>query len=150
MKSARQALILDLIKQQEIETQDDLANALREHGVNATQATISRDIKELRLIKVQSRQGKYMYATAHPMQASLSDRLVRIFSEAVTSIEGAENIVVIKTLSGSASGAAEAVDNLPWSEIIGTLAGDNTILVVLESKHCMQSVLERFRALANR
>lgn len=147
MKSVRQALMLEVIENKEIETQEELAEQLKLHGINVTQATVSRDIKELRLVKVLSDNGGYKYATAERAEKGLSDRFIRIFSESVLSIVGAENLIVIKTLSASANAAAEAVDSLKWPEIVGTLAGDNTILVILHSHEQTDDVISRFNSL---
>ena len=130
MKNARQTAILSIIESQDIETQEELAAALKVMGISSTQATISRDIKELRLLKVLSTNGGYKYATAEKAEHGLSDRFVRIFVDSVLSISYANNIIVIKTLSGSANAAAEAIDSMRWPEILGTMAGDNTILVI--------------------
>ena len=111
MKTVRQVAILDIIEKQEIETQEELASALNARGIRVTQATVSRDIKELRLLKVLLPQGGYKYAVADKADHGLADRFVRIFRDSVLSIQYASNIVVIKTLSGSAN-AAEA-----WAKV---------------------------------
>ena len=147
MKNARQTAILSIIEQNDIETQDELAGKLKEMGIVVTQATVSRDIKELRLLKVLSANGGYKYATADRAEKGLNERMIRIFTESVLSITAAENIIVIKTLSGSGSAAAETVDSLHWPEIIGTLAGDNTIFVVVQSKEKVPGVINRFQAM---
>ena len=145
MKSARHAMILEIINSKDIETQEELAEELKRHGVRVTQATVSRDIKELRLFKVLSEKGGYKYAAVERGEQGLSERFVRIFSESVLSMVGAGNLVVIKTLSASANAAAEAIDSLNWPEILGTLAGDNTILVVVNGDDHVESVLARFK-----
>ncbi|MDL2206169.1 arginine repressor [Eubacteriales bacterium OttesenSCG-928-N13] len=147
MKSVRHAMILEIIESQNIETQEDLAEQLKRHGVRVTQATVSRDIKELRLLKVLSENGGYKYATAERAEQGLSDRFIRIFSESVLSMTSANNLIVIRTLSASANAAAEAIDSLKWSEVLGTLAGDNTILVIVQSDDEVEGVLNRFKAL---
>ena len=126
MKSVRHAMILDIIESADIETQEELADELSKRGIVVTQATVSRDIKELRLLKVLADNGGYKYATVDKAEKGLSERFIRIFSESTLSKQSAENIIVIKTLSGSANAAAEAVDSLRWPEIVGSLAGDNT------------------------
>lgn len=147
MKSMRHAMILEIIESKDIETQSELAEELKRHGVNVTQATVSRDIKDLKLIKALSEKGGYKYATAERVEKDISDRLIRIFSESVLSINAAENIVVIKTLTGSANAAAEAIDSLHWPEIVGTLAGDNTIFVVVQSKEAVSNVVARYQSM---
>ena len=145
MKNARQTAILSLIEQYDIETQEDLAARLKDMGIVVTQATVSRDIKELRLLKVLSPTGGYKYATSDRADHGISDRLVRIFMDSVLSIAHAGHIVVVKTLSGSANAAAEAIDSMHWQEILGTMAGDNTILVVVRSQDEVEAVVEKFQ-----
>lgn len=150
MKSARQIAILELIADRVIETQEELADALRKHGFQVTQATVSRDIKELRLVKVLSADGTYRYATSEKNESSLNERLVRMFSETVVSIVSAYNQIIIKTLSASADIAAETIDNLQWPEILGTIAGENTILMIVRSVEEVPAVVERLNALIRR
>ncbi len=145
MKAKRHALILELIEKKPIETQEDLANALREQNVDVTQATVSRDIKELRLLKVLADNGQYKYATSDTAERGLTDRFIRIFSEAVLSITTAGNLIIFKTLSGTANAAAEAVDGLKWPEIAGSLAGDNTIFVAVREAGDVENIVSRFR-----
>ena len=147
MKAMRHAMILQLIDAMEIDTQEMLADQLMARGIKVTQATISRDIKELRLIKVLSDHGTYKYATAERADKNISDRLIRIFAESVVSMIEAENLIVIKTLPASANVAAEANDGLNWSEIAGTLAGENSIFVALKSREMVPTVLARFRTM---
>ena len=147
MKTVRQVAILDIIEKQDIETQEDLAEALRKRGINVTQATVSRDIKELRLLKVLSAGGVYKYATADKAEHGLSDRLIRMLTYSVLSITSANNLIVVKTLSGSANVAAEALDSLHWSEVLGTLAGDNTILMIIRSNEEVPVIITRIQEL---
>ena len=147
MKSVRHAMILQLIDTMDIETQEELAEELKRHGVSVTQATVSRDIKELRLLKVLSENGGYKYASVERSDRGVNDRLIRMFAESMISQASADNLIIIKTLSGTAGTAAEAIDSLKWPEIVGTLAGDNTIFVALQSKDVVESVMERFRDL---
>lgn len=144
MKNARQTAILSIIEQNNIETQEELASKLRQMDIVVTQATVSRDIKELRLLKVLSPDGTYKYATADKAEHGVSERFVRMFIDSVLTITHAENIVVIRTLSGSANAAGEAIDNMHWPEILGTLCGDNTILVVVRSVAEAPLVVEKF------
>ena len=147
MKNARQAAILAIIEHDDIETQEELALALRARGFAVTQATVSRDIKELKLLKVSTSRGTYKYATSGRAETSMNDRFVRIFSHAVISIEFAQNIVVIKTLPGSANAAAEAIDNSHFPEVLGTMAGDNTILAVVHDEQEAQEVCSKLHAM---
>ena len=145
MKNARQAAILSIIEQYDIETQEELAGKLKAMGIVVTQATVSRDIKELRLLKVLSGSGGYKYATADKAEHGLSERFVRMFKDSVLSISYAGNIVVIKTLAGSANVAAEAIDSMHLSEILGTMAGDNTILAIVQNEADAETTVNRFR-----
>lgn len=143
MKSSRQIAILEIIREQEVETQEELAEMLRVRGFRVTQATVSRDIKELRLLKALSKGGKYKYATADKAESALNDRLIRMFSESVLGISHAYNQIVINTLAGSANMAAEALDSLRWPEVMGTLAGDNTILLLAYTVESIPVLLDR-------
>jgi len=144
VKNARQTAILSIIEQYDVETQEELASRLRDMGIVVTQATVSRDIKELRLLKVLSGKGGYKYATADKAEHGLSDRFVRMFVDSVLSITFAGNIIVIKTLSGSANVAAEAIDSMRWPEILGTMAGDNTILAIVHDEAEAAKIVDRF------
>jgi transcriptional regulator of arginine metabolism len=145
MKNARQAAILSIIEQNDVETQEDLAKKLKDMGIVVTQATVSRDIKELRLLKVLSASGGYKYATADKAEHGLSERFVRMFKDSVLSISYANNIIVIKTLAGSANVAAEAIDSMRLPEILGTMAGDNTVLVVARNEEEAAKTVDGFR-----
>lgn len=142
MRYARQNKILELIKYQEVDTQEKLASLLRAAGYKVTQATVSRDIKELQLIKSISDRGKSCYVLPTKAEPPVSDRFKKILRETIQSIDSAENLIVIKTLSGCASAAAEAIDTSNYPEIIGTLAGDNTILVIVDSKEHVPGLLD--------
>ena len=145
MKTVRQVAILDIIEKQNIETQEDLAEALRLRGLRVTQATVSRDIKELRLLKVLTPTGAYKYATADKAENGLSERFIRMLAESLLSVAASNNLIVVKTLSGSANVAAEALDSLHWPEILGTLAGDNTILLIIRSEADVPAVQARLQ-----
>ena len=145
MKNIRQTAILSIIEQNDIETQEELASRLRQMGIDVTQATVSRDIKELRLLKVLSASGGYKYATADKAEHGLSDRFVRMFKDSVLSINYANNIIVIKTLSGSANVAAEAIDSMRLPQILGTMAGDNTILVIVPNEEEAAQTVNAFQ-----
>ena len=144
MKSVRHAVIKEIIESQEIETQEELAAALRARNIDVTQATVSRDIKELRLLKVLSDNGGYKYATADKAEHGLADRFIRIFNESVLSITPAGNLIVVRTLSGSGSAADEAVDSLKWPEIVGTISGDNTLLVIAQNEQDVATLMRKF------
>src|SRR5690625_4735649 len=134
MKIERHSKILDIIENNEVETQEELADLLKKAGINVTQATVSRDIKEMKLIKVMSEGGKYKHAPFKGVDSNLSDRIVKVFKESVVSIDYAGNIIVIKTLSGTAMAASVAVDALDWKEIVGCIAGDDTIFVLIKGE----------------
>ncbi|MBQ3404953.1 MAG: arginine repressor [Oscillospiraceae bacterium] len=125
MKGSRQKLILELIAENDIETQNQLIEALAKSGMKCTQATISRDIREMRLVKELSPKGVYRYAAATSESADHSERLRTIFRESVTSCAHAQNIVVIKTLPGLASAACSAIDRMEIRDLVGTIAGDD-------------------------
>lgn len=133
MKATRQKAILEIIRQQNINTQEELASALQKRNFNVTQATVSRDIKELRLLKTLSSEGVYRYTMVENVEHTLDERFRRIFSESVLSVSSAYNQIVLRTLSGSANVAAEMIDSLGWSEIIGTIAGDNAVLLIVRA-----------------
>lgn len=149
MKYLRHAKILEIIMQRDIETQEELTRALKQVGMNVTQATVSRDIKELRLIKQMSRSGRYKYASMASQEAMLTDRLVRIFKESIVSLDHAGNMVVLRTLTGAANAAAAAIDAANFPEVVGTIAGDDTIFVMVRDPEQAEDVKERFRKLTD-
>jgi transcriptional regulator of arginine metabolism len=144
-KYTRQTKILDLISKKEIETQEELAEGLRAMGIDVTQATISRDIKELRLVKIMSNSGKYKYATIGQSQEGITDRLNKIFENSVVSIDNAMNTIVLKTIPGAAQICASAIDFMGLEEIVGTLAGDDTVFVVIRTLEDVEHVLVEFK-----
>lgn len=146
MKNDRQKAILEIISAQNIETQEDLGALLQQRGYKVTQATISRDIKELHLIKVQAERGVYKYAVNEASNVLNTERMVRIFREVVLNIKGSGNIVIVETLSGSGPAAGEAIDNFGIQEVIGSLAGDNTVFIVVE-EHMREAVIQKLKAL---
>ena len=147
MKVKRQALIREIVESQSIQTQEELAEALRQHGMVVTQATVSRDIKELHLLKVLAEDGGYRYATMDKGEQGPNERLIHMLADSVLDIQSANNLIVIHTLAGSAHVAGEAVDSLKWPEVLGTIAGDNTILVVVRSNDEVDTVIRRFRGI---
>ena len=147
VKTTRQNEILRLIAAREIETQEELAEALREMGYQVTQATVSRDIRELKLVKVATASGGYRYGRPEKHESQVSERLIRILTDSLISVESAGNLIVVKTLSGSANVAAEALDTLRWPEILGTIAGDNTIFVCCRDARETAEVSNRIREL---
>ncbi len=144
MRYSRQKKILELIADYEIETQDQLVSLLRAEGFEVTQATVSRDIKELQLIKTLSASGKYKYTISTEKDTPVSDRFIKIFRETVTSFVPAQNLIVIKTLSGCASATGEAIDCIAVPHIVGSIAGDNTLLLVVDCEANVESVITQF------
>ena len=144
-KYTRQSKILELITRKEIETQEELADSLKAMGIDVTQATISRDIKELRLVKVMAKSGKYRYATISQSQEGITDRLNKIFENSVVSIDNALNIVVIRTIPGAAQICASAIDYMGIDDIVGTLAGDDTVFIAIRDLDCIDHVLNEFK-----
>ena len=147
MRYSRQNMILELISQNEIETQDKLAAMLKAEGFNVTQATISRDIKELQLIKVLTASGKYKYSVSNRTDAPISNRFVRIFRETVISMVSAKNLMIVKTLPGCGGATAEAIDNLGMRHIVGTVGGDNTVLVIVDDDENVPEISALFNGL---
>ena len=132
MKSQRQAKIMEIISTTNVETQEQLLQLLEQAGFNSTQATVSRDIKELRIVKELTSFGTYRYSTAaREVPGAFSGRLNTIFRECVTNFDYAQNVVVIHTLPGLANAAASAVDAMKMSVVLGTLAGDDTVVVIM-------------------
>ena len=150
MKSARHNLILEIIESKDIETQEELAEELKNRGVRVTQATVSRDIKELRLLKVLSERGGYKYATVERAEKGMNDRFARILAESIVNMEAVNNLIVVNTLSASAGAAGEAIDSMKWSEVMGTIAGDNTLLIITRSTEAAEALVAKFNALLNR
>lgn len=149
MKIARHAKILEIINTKDIETQEELAEELKNIGMDVTQATVSRDIKELKLIKVLSAGGKYKYASISPVEKFLSDKLVNVFSQTVISVESIDKFIVVKTISGSASAAAEAIDSLNFDGIAGTIAGDNTIFILVRTNLQANQLVQKIKKMIN-
>lgn len=148
MKNNRQAMIVAIIKEKVIGTQEELGEALKARGILVTQATLSRDIKELGLTKIPTLEGYYRYSLPQDRTpGDLMRRAQRMLDDAVVSIDGAENLIIIKTMSGTAQGVAAAFDELEWPEVVGTVAGDNTILVVVRSKEQTPVVLDKLQQL---
>lgn len=150
MKTNRQEEILQIIENEEIETQEELANRLRERGFKVTQATVSRDIKELRLIKISGRHSAYCYAKPGRRESAVNDRMIRLLADSTVDIDYAGQMIVVKTLSGSANVAAEAIDNMNWKEVLGTIAGDNTIFLVVRNENDAADIASRISKLAGK
>lgn len=146
MKMTRHAKIKEIIDKNKVETQEDLAAALRSEGIEVTQATVSRDIKELMLVKVPDADGHYHYAYPKEHNMLLTPgRLERTFQDSIISVRAAQCLVVIRTLPGAAQAVAYAVDYMKWPEILGTIAGDDTVFVALEDQAGVATLLHRFK-----
>ena len=147
MKSKRQAKMLELIKKHEIETQEELLDYLQKEGYQVTQATVSRDIRELKLTKVSMSSGRQKYAVIADGSEGLSEKYARIFHDAFVSMDMAQNILVIKTVAGMAMAVAAAIDTMHLHEIVGCIAGDDTIMCAVRSVEETVSVMSRLRKL---
>ena len=136
MKSQRQAKIMEIISTRNIETQEQLLEALQNEGFRGTQATISRDIKELRIVKELTSLGTYRYTTpTKEVSGSFSSRMNTIFKECVIGFDYAQNIVIVRTLPGLASAAGSAIDSMNLSIVVGSLAGDDTVMIVMRDNN---------------
>lgn len=140
MKKDRHAKILDLIERYETETQEELADRLRQEGYSVTQATVSRDIRELKLSKIPTAGGRQKYVAYRHEESQLSDKYIRVLKEGYLSTETAQNILVVKTVSGMAMAVAAAIDALKLPEIVGCIAGDNTIMAAMRSAEDAEKV----------
>lgn len=148
MKSQRQAKIMEIISNRNVETQEQLLSYLQAEGFRGTQATISRDIKELRIVKELTSFGTYRYsASTNEVGSSFSARLNTIFRECVTGFDYAQNIIVIRTLPGLASAAGSAIDSMSMSMVVGTLAGDDTVMVVMRDNNAAAAFCGEIRNL---
>ena len=149
MKEKRHEKIIELINQYDIETQDELAEHLRNAGFQVTQATVSRDIRKLKLSKVPARDGKQKYALLNGVQHQMSENYVGILREAFVSMDSAQNILVIKTVSGMAMALATALDNINWKEILGCVAGDDTVMCVIRTQEDTEAVMDELKKIVD-
>ena len=147
MKTRRQAKILDLIQSHAIDTQEELLRWLRDEGFGITQATISRDIKELRLVKTLSGDGKYRYSTGRNDSVDMSSKFYHLFSDSVLSVDYAMNLVVVQCIVGMAQAVCAALDSLGREGIVGTIAGDDTIFIAMRGENNAISLAAEFKKL---
>lgn len=147
MKATRHTKILELISRYEIETQEELSDYLRREGYQVTQATVSRDIRELKLTKVAQENGRQRYAALGGSGDDLNGKYVRVFKEGFRSADTAQNILVIKTVAGMAMAVAAALDHMQCDEIVGSIAGDDTIMCAVRTSADAQSLLVRLKKL---
>jgi transcriptional regulator of arginine metabolism len=149
MKGQRHLKIREILNNQEVETQDDLVNALHDAGFQVTQATVSRDIKDLHLIKVPLDNGNYKYSIPSEQRFNPLQRLKRTLTDHFTSIDYTENLVVLKCMPGTANAIGMLMDTLEWDEIMGTICGDDTILIICRSKENSSLVVNQILAMIN-
>lgn len=149
MKTERHSKIVELIGKYDIETQEDLADRLNQEGFRVTQATVSRDIRELKLSKVSDGKGQQKYAVLREQENALSDKYVRILRDGFVSMDMAQNILVIKTVSGLAMAVAAALDALHFYELVGCIAGDDTIMCAVRSVDDTIILMEKIRKMIN-
>lgn len=148
MKKGRHSKIIELIQNNEISTQDELLSELRACGYSVTQATVSRDIKQLQLIKILSKSGKYCYAVSSVKQVDVKSSLEPLFSTSVLSVENAQNLVIIKTVAGMAQAVCTSIDAAGFSEVIGSIAGDDTIFLAAKTTEKAVSVASRLKVIS--
>jgi transcriptional regulator of arginine metabolism len=149
MKVGRQSKIIELINKYDIETQEDLADLLTKAGYNVTQATISRDIRELKLTKVAVDDGKQKYIVLNNTETGLSEKYVRVLRDGFLSMDMAQNIIIVKTVSGMAMAVAAALDALHIQGIMGCIAGDDTVMCVIKTTEETVGVMEKLNKLIN-
>ena len=149
MKIARHSKIIDLINQYDIETQEELAAKLQEAGFAVTQATVSRDIRELKLMKIARPDGGSRYTVMGQRDSQNSEKYIRVLKDAFLSMEMAQNILVIKTVSGMANAAGAALDNMNYSEVVGCIAGDDTIACIIRSTDDTIILMDKIKKIIN-
>ena len=147
MKLRRHEAIIDLVNNQDINTQEELMENLQKQGFKVTQATVSRDIKELRIFKALGKDGKYRYSTGGRNALDKTSGFESLFASSVEEVDSAENIVVIKTMTGMAQAVCMSLDNIDFENIVGTIAGDDTIFVSCRNLKATEEMLNKFRKL---
>ena len=149
MKVNRHAKIVELVNKYHIETQEELADRLNQEGYKVTQATVSRDIRNLKLTKVQTENGRQKYAVLQKTESKLTEKYGRILRDGFVSMDVAQNILVIKTVSGMAMAVAAAIDDMSWHEVVGCIAGDDTIMCAIRTVEDAEVVMEKFRQIVS-
>ena len=149
LRSARHAKILEIISRKEIETQEELCQELQAMDLLVTQATISRDIRDLHLFKVAGIEKKYRYAYINDGESEISPKMKNLFRDCVIAVKSAQNLVVIRTLAGNGANAGAVVDQLNYPEIVGSVAGDDTLLIVCEDDQAAQNVVAKINEFLN-
>lgn len=143
MKAKRHLKIREIIATEEIDTQEELVDLLKEAGFNVTQATVSRDIKELHLIKIPLDDGRYKYSLPADQKFNPYQKLKRLLSDSFIGIDYSENLVVLKTLPGNANAIGALIDNIQWDEIMGTICGDDTCLIICKTKENAKEISDK-------
>lgn len=149
MKINRHSKIVELVNKHHIETQEELADRLNQEGYKVTQATVSRDIRDLKLTKVQAENGRQKYVTLKTTEGALTEKYVRILKDGFISMDMAQNILVIKTVSGMAMAVAAAIDDMNWHEVVGCIAGDDTIMCAIRTVEDTEVVMDKFRRIVS-
>lgn len=150
MKVSRHAKIIELISQYDIETQEELAEYLNRAGFKVTQATVSRDIRDLKLTKVSVGAGKQKYVVHRQEEPEMSEKYIRVLRDGYVSMDMAQNILVIKTVSGMAMAVAVAVDSMKWNEVVGCIAGDDTIMCAIRTVDDTATVMDKIRKIVSK
>lgn len=150
MKVSRHAKIIELISQNDIETQEELAEYLNRAGFKVTQATVSRDIRDLKLTKVSVGAGKQKYVVHRQDEPEMSEKYIRVLRDGYVSMDMAQNILVIKTVSGMAMAVAVAVDSMKWNEVVGCIAGDDTIMCAIRTVEDTVAVMDKIRKIVSK
>lgn len=145
MKVSRHAKIIELVNKYHIETQEDLAERLNQEGFMVTQATVSRDIRDLKLTKVQAQDGRQKYAVLKAQADDFSEKYFRVLKDGFVSMDMAQNILVIKTVAGMAMAVAAAIDAMHWHEVVGCIAGDDTIMCAIRSVEENEQVMKKIQ-----
>lgn len=150
MKGKRHAKVVELINKHNIETQEELAERLNQEGFQVTQATVSRDIRDLKLTKVPTEGGRQKYTILKTPETAMSEKYMRVLKDGYVSMDMAQNILVIKTVSGMAMAVAAAIDAMNWNEVVGCIAGDDTIMCACKSSELAEGVMEKLGSILNR
>ena len=150
MKTRRQAKILELIQRNDVETQEELAAYLVREGFQVTQATVSRDIRELKLTKIAMDNGKQKYAVITDADSGMMEKYARVLREGFISMDLAKNIVVIKTVSGMAGAVCAAIDAMKFQEMVGSIAGDDTIICIIRDDEEAVKIMKKLRKIVGR
>ena len=150
MKIARHAKIIDLISRNDVETQEELADLLNGEGFRVTQATVSRDIRELKLTKISLNDGRQKYAVMQASRENMNEKYLRILKDGFLSMDMAQNILVVKTVSGMAMAVAASIDAMQWPEVAGCIAGDDTIICIIRDDEEAVKIMKKLRKIVGR